>query len=262
MKRFNLSFLFLGMCLSIFMLNCSSPASESDAADENEEMTITSENDAVADNQLTEAEQADGWRLLFDGNTADQWKIYNTDTLVGWQIKDGELIALGEGGLNGHGADIITREQFENFEMKVDWKVSEGGNSGLFFGVLEGDQYGAVYETGPEYQLIDDAGYGDRIKDTQMSGANYDMHPPSKMAVHPAGTYNETMIKVENGHVQHWLNGELVVAYDLWTDEWEELKANSKWKDHPNYGMAKKGHIALQDHGKKIWFKNIKIRTL
>jgi len=213
-------------------------------------------------NVLTPEEIQEGWILLFDGQTMDQWRIYKSDTLFGWEVKDGEMVALGTAGLEGLGSDIISKEQYENFELSLDWKVSAAGNSGIFFNVIESPDLTAVYQSGPEYQLIDDIGFPPPLEDWQKSGANYAMHPPSEVASNPAGEWNTSKIKVENGKVTHWLNGKTVVEYQLWTPEWEELIQKGKWKDVPAYGRATKGHIALQDHGNQTWFRNIKIKTL
>ncbi len=213
-------------------------------------------------NTLTEAEKQEGWALLFDGQTTKGWHIYNRDTMAGWAVENDEFIALGQGGLDGHGADIVTDEEFENFELSLEWKMSPGGNSGVFFNVVESPEYSAVYETGPEYQLIDDVGFPEKLEPWQLSAANYAMHPPAKKAYKPVGEFNLTRLVVNKGHVEHWLNGELIVAYDLWTPEWENLANTGKWKDFPGYGRAKKGKIALQDHGNQSWFRNIKIKRL
>ncbi len=211
-------------------------------------------------NQLTAAEKAEGWTLLFDGESTNGWRVYQRDEVRGWAVENGELIALGEETPDGHANDIITEKQYRNFELQLEWKVSKGGNSGIFFNVVEEDQYKTVYATGPEYQLVDDDGYPNGLADNQKSGANYAMHPPAKNVVRPQGEFNHSRIVVLNGHVQHWLNGEKVVEYDLWTPEWEALVQAGKWKDFPGYGKARSGHIALQDHGNKTWFRNIKIK--
>ena len=119
-----------------------------------------------------------------------------------------------------------------------------------------------MYESGPEYQLIDDIGFPMKLEDWQKSGANYAMHPPVKVNSNPAGEWNHTKITVNNGKVTHELNGMVVVTYELWTPEWETLKQEGKWKEVPTYGAAKSGHLALQDHGNQSWFKNIKVRRL
>lgn len=240
------------LLLAVFLSNCSNNTQTADTADTSE----------PALNSLTEAEKAEGWELLFDGQTMDKWRLYKRDTLAGWAIVDGQMQALGEEGLEAVGADIITKETFENFEISVDWKISEAGNSGIFFNVIEADDLHAVYESGPEYQLIDDEGFPADLEDWQKTGANYAMHTAPTAQPNPVGEYNTSRIKVENGHVEHWLNGDKLLEYDLWTDEWLEAANTGKWKDYPKYGRAKSGHIALQDHGNQIWFRNIKIRKL
>ncbi|MCD4771882.1 MAG: DUF1080 domain-containing protein [Bacteroidales bacterium] len=216
-------------------------------------------NDQEIYNLLTEQEKQDGWKLLFDGKTTNGWRGFKSDTLTGWEVKDGLLTGLGKGG--DLGGDIITDEQFDNFELSLEWAISEAGNSGILYRVLEED-YPTVYSTGPEYQLIDDIGFPHELKDWQMTAANYAMHPAKDAKIKPLGEFNTTKIIVAGNHVEHWLNGEKVVEYSLWTDEWKELVENCKWKDYPGYGMAKKGHISLQDHGSLVWFRNIKIREL
>jgi hypothetical protein len=214
---------------------------------------------AQAPNTLTPAEKAAGWRLLFDGTTTTGWHVFGRDTVEGWDIADGTLIALGKGG--DHANDIVTNEDYENFELVVDWKLSPRANSGIFFNVVE-QGYDRIYATGPEYQLIDDEGWPDKLEDWQRCGANYAMHPPSAHPAKPVGEWNHTRIVVNGGHVEHWLNGVKTVEYQLWTPEWETLRATGKWKDFPGYGKAKKGKIGLQDHGNKVWFRNIKVRPL
>ena len=208
-------------------------------------------------NALTAAEKAAGWRLLFDGRTFAGWHVYGAGPVVGWDIADGAMIALGQGG--GH--DIVTNDEFEHFDLVIDWKVSPRANSGIFFNVVE-QAPAAIYATGPEYQLIDDDGWPDRLEDWQRTGANYAMHPPLARAAKPVGEWNHTRIVVDRGHVEHWLNGVKTADYRLWTPEWEALRAAGKWKDYPTYGRAKKGRLGLQDHGNKVWFRNIKVRTI
>jgi len=215
-----------------------------------------------AHNTLSEAEAAEGWQLLFDGKSMDQWRLFNRDTLAGWAVNNGEMQALGEAGIEGAGSDLVSKETFANFELSVDWKISVAGNSGILFNVVEGDDFHAVYESGPEYQLIDDEGFPAVLEDWQKTGANYAMHPAPTAKTVPVGEFNTSKIKVQDGHVEHWLNGDKLLEYDLWTEEWEELVAKGKWKDFPNYGRAKSGHLSLQDHGNQTRFRNIKIRKL
>jgi hypothetical protein len=208
-------------------------------------------------NALTREERNQGWELLFDGKSMSQWRNYGKDTLTGWKIQDGNMVALGEGS-----NDIITKEVFGNFELSLEWKTSPQGNSGIFFHVVEG-KHPALYETGPEYQIIDEAGWPDKLEEWQKAAANYAMHtaPPTKK-LKPVGEYNQSMIVVKTEHVEHWLNGQKVVEYQLWTPEWEKLVRDGKWKDYPDYGRARDGHLGLQDHGNVTWFRNIKVRRL
>jgi Domain of Unknown Function (DUF1080) len=210
------------------------------------------------DNILTDAEKKSGWQLLFDGKTTKGWRMYQNVTADGWQVVNGELISKKDGVTKR--ADLITAEQYDNFELVFDWKVEKGANSGVIYRALENDR--PSFESGPEYQIIDDNGYADKLEDWQKSGADYAMHPPSTLAAKPVGQYNRTKIVANGSHVEHWLNGVKVVDFELWTPEWQQLKENGKWKDAKNYAMAKKGHIALQDHGGGVRFKNIKLRRL
>jgi len=211
-------------------------------------------------NRLTDEEIEAGWKLLFNGYSTAGWRDYNMGEIgEGWTVEDGNLVALGKGG--DIGGDVITEEEFGSFELALEWKISPEGNSGILYHVVEGD-YPAVYATGPEYQIIDDLGFPEPLEKWQTTGANYGMHAPQKTKIKPAGEWNNSRIIIENDHVEHWLNGVKVVEYTLWNDEWNKRVAEGKWKDYPDYGRARKGHIGLQDHGSMIWFRNIKIRPL
>jgi hypothetical protein len=211
---------------------------------------------AAADNTLTAAEKAAGWKLLFDGKAISGWHVYQKKgTTTGWSIVNGELTRTAEGG------DLVTDDQYADFELSIDWKIAPKGNSGIFYRGLETEE--RIYYTAPEYQVLDNDGHPDaKNGPDRFSGANYDLIPPSKNVCHPADQWNSTRILVKGAHVEHWLNGEKVVEYEFWTPEWKALVANNKFKAWPSYGMAKTGHIALQDHGNTVAFKNIKIRVL
>ncbi|HOT65125.1 MAG TPA: DUF1080 domain-containing protein, partial [Dysgonamonadaceae bacterium] len=218
---------------------------------------------APKDNMLTEAEKAEGWKLLFDGKTLDGWRDYNGDSLTApWIVEDGCIRAKGSGSdASGY---IVTDTIYENFELVWDWKIAEGGNSGMLYHVVENPKFKVPYVTGPEYQLIDDFGFPEPLEDWQKTAADYAMHVPdtSKTIIKPAGEWNTSKIVFDNGHVEHWLNGEKVVEFEAWTDDWFEKKNSGKWKDAPEYGLARKGVICLQDHGSAAWFRNIKIKEL
>ncbi len=211
-----------------------------------------------ADNTLSESEKKEGWKLLFDGKSIDGWRTFKNQEQDSWEIVSGQMHTKKEG--SSKHVDLITKDQYKDFELTVDWKVDKGANSGIIYHALE--THDASYETGPEYQLIDDNGYEGKLEDWQKSGADYAMHPPSSLAAKAAGEYNRTRIVVKGDHVEHWLNGVKVADFHAWTPEWEKLKKEGKWKDYPDYGMSKTGYIALQDHGGGVWFKNVKIRKL
>lgn len=218
--------------------------------------------ETVQHNVLTEEERAEGWELLFNGRTTTGWRGFQKEDLTideGWYAHQGTLTTSGTGG--DIGGDIVTDRKFSNFILETEWQISEGGNSGILYLVGE-NGYRAVYETGPEYQLLDDQGVSGQVADWHKTAANYGMHAPQNPPVKPAGEWNTARIVVDNGHVEHWLNGEKVLEYELWTEEWEELVESGKWADYPNYGRYREGHIALQDHGDRVWFRNIKIKEL
>ncbi len=219
----------------------------------------------VVHNVLTDQEKAEGWTLLFDGDTIDQWHGFNgEDVIGGWTIEDGCLKSLGRGG--DIGGDLVSNREFENFELSLEWRIGHGGNSGILYGVIEDPKYKAVYYTGPEYQLMDDIGFPEKVEEWQLTGADYAMHlaDKSKKKLQMVGgpEFNTSKIIVNGTHVEHWLNGEKIVEFERWTPEWTKMKTEGKWKEFPDYGMAKKGKISLQDHGSFIWFRNIRIREL
>jgi uncharacterized protein YnzC (UPF0291/DUF896 family) len=210
-------------------------------------------------NTLTEKEKKEGWQLLFNGKNLDGWKAFQGKEVTGWKVIDGVLNNSGVG--SDHGGDIVTRKKYQNFELYVEWKVAAQSNSGIFYHVNE--KLGkAIYETGPEYQLIDDKGWPEKLADWQYSGANYAMNAPQNAQVKPLNEWNKTRIIVEGAHVQHYLNDVKVVDYNLWDDDWKARKEKGKWKDFPYYGMARKGQIGLQDHGGLAQFRNMKIREI
>lgn len=210
-------------------------------------------------NTLTRQEKDEGWQLLFDGSSLDNWKIFNDGKVMGWKVKDGVLYNSGVG--SDHGGDIITDAKFSDFILELEWKISEKSNSGIFYHVEEG-LTDAIYQSGPEYQLLDDKGWPTPLNPDQYTGANYAMHAPINSKVKPTGQWNHTKIVVKGAHVEHWLNGSKVVKYQLWNNDWEARKNKSKWKDEPYYGKAEEGHIGLQDHGGLTMFRNIKLKKL
>ncbi|MGQ0815393.1 MAG: 3-keto-disaccharide hydrolase [Gemmatimonadota bacterium] len=197
------------------------------------------------------------WITLFDGRDASAWRGYlKQDLPAGWQIVGGELTRVDQGG------DIITKDTFENFDLTLDWKVMKGGNSGIFFGVKEDASLPAVYYSGPEMQVLDNVAHRDGLDPRTSAGSNYALHQPIRDVTKPVGEWNSVRLIVNRGHVEHWLNGLKLLEYELWSDDWKRRVAESKFKEMPEYGLTKRGHIALQDHGDRVAFRNIRIRRL
>ena len=219
-------------------------------------------------NTLSEAEKAEGWQLLFDGETMNGWRDFNgTELTNGWRVVDGCIQASGEGGdASGY---IVTDKKYSNFELVWDWKLTYGGNSGMLYHVVEHPRFDVPYVTGPEYQLIDNEGWEEvnaptKLEEWQKLGVDYAMHLPdySKMKVNPVGEWNSSKIVYDNGHVEHWLNGEKILEFEAYTEDWFAKKASGKWGTATEYGLAHTGVICLQDHGDPASFRNIKIKEL
>ncbi len=231
---------------------CGGPSEGADAPVEEGARTQAGQE---AMNQLTDEERADGWRLLFDGRTTDGWRGFRQDHVPdGWQAVDGTLARVGPGG------DLITVDQFDDFELTMEWKVEEAGNSGLFFRATE--DVSAIFFGAPEMQILDDDGHRDGLSRLTAAGSNYALHPAPEGVVRPAGEWNHFRLVVDGARVEQYMNDVHVVTYELWSPEWEALVAESKFAEWPEYGRATRGHIGVQDHGDPVWFRNIKIREL
>ena len=201
------------------------------------------------------ADRAEGWRALFDGRTTAGWRGFRRqDVPDGWRVVDGALTRVGGGG------DIVTVATFGNFELSLEWKVAPGGNSGILYRVTEDAE--ATYHTGPEMQVLDDAAHGDGQSRLTAAGSNYGLYEAPAGVVRPAGEWNTARVLVKGDHVEHWLNGVKTVEYELGSADWERRVRASKFNEWPGYGRARRGHIALQDHGDLVAFRNIRIREL
>ena len=219
----------------------------------------------------TPADTSDEWIYLFDGTTTDGWRGYNGETLPPrWTIKDSTLTFDTEMKVETEytgGSDIIyAKEEFDNFELYLEWKLPPGGNSGILYHIKEG--YSAPYEASPEYQLLDDLQWEEinnaKLEEWQKTAADYAMYVPDNNVkiVKPAGEWNTSRIIFTPDLVEYWLNGAKVLSFKPWTEDWYERKAAGKWKDYPDYGKYKTGFIGLQDHDSPLWFRNIKIKKL
>lgn len=209
---------------------------------------------AKPQNVLTDAEKRAGWKLLFDGKSIGELVNFKgTGPVRGWEAIDGALVRTGDGG------DLVTKAQYGDFELSLQWRVPEAGNSGVFFHVADEGNY--VWESGPEMQILDNDAHPDGRNPLTSAGSNYALQAPPRDLTRPVGMWNDARLVVIGSRVEHWLNGEMVVAYDLWTDEWKASVAASKFAKMPNYGKPKKGRIAFQDHGDRVEFRNVKVRA-
>jgi len=256
-------YIYILSIISLFLLfSCQNDKSQTTK----KEKETTSTSTTTSHNTLSEEEQAAGWKLLFDGKTTNGWRGYNKATFPtkGWKIDNEGNLTVSKSGTEeeGFGGDIITTEQFENFELLVDFMVTDTGNSGILYRVLEAEGQ-AIWFNAPEFQVLDDQTYidmGGMDMTTHLTGDNYDLHSSTGKYSNPIGEWNTAKIVVNGNQVEHWLNGKKTVEYELLSPEWEALVAKSKFKDYPEYGRTVKGHIGLQDHGHLIKFRNIKIR--
>ena len=213
------------------------------------------------------------WINLFDGSSLDGWRAYNGDQMPpGWKIIDSVLTFKTEQILEqdydykGNRDIMYGEEEFENFELYLEWKIPKGGNSGIYYHIKEG--YGGFADMAPEYQLLDDENYAEihdyELKDWQLTAADYAMHVPdtTQKVLYPPGQWNSSRIIFTSNNVEHWLNDKKVLSFIPWTEQWYEKRNSGKWDNFPDYGKYKKGYIGLQDHGSNLWFRNIKIKKL
>jgi len=213
-------------------------------------------------NQLTDQEKKEGWKLLFDGRTSKGWHTYNKKTFgEGWKVSDGTLFR-DTTAVKKEAGDICTDEVFENFDLKLQWKISKDGNSGVMFLVHESPEYDAPYLTGPEMQILDNDGHPDGKIVKHRTGDLYDLISSSSEPVRPVGQWNDAEIRLDHGKLTLYLNGVQTVTTTLWDKQWNDLVKGSKFAKMPGFAKYKSGHIDLQDHGHDVWFRNIKVRKL
>ncbi len=199
---------------------------------------------------------APGWRTLFDGKLPDTFRGWRSEGMPeGWHVADGLLVK--EGDVD----DLVTKEQFGNFELELEWRIGKGGNSGVFYRATR--EYDHIYWSGPEYQLLDDANAHDGLNRLTSAGSAYALYGPPAGVVKPFDQWNKTRIIVNGNHVEHWLNGQKVVEYDFGSPDWKAKVAASKFAKYPNYGLAKSGFIGIQgDHSGALALRHIRIREL
>jgi len=207
------------------------------------------------DNTLTSEEFAAGWELLFDGETLNGWKAYNGDEPQTWKVEENTIYCDGTQG----GDDVMTVECYTDFDLKFDWKIVENGNSGVIYRTREGKQWSQPYLTGPEYQVFGET----EVFDKNSTGSIFNVYATSKdKIVNPAMEWNTGRIRISNNLVTHWVNGVIVLQCEMYSDDWKAKVMDSKWNDNPYFAKSPFGHIDFQNHGHKVWFKNVKILSL
>jgi hypothetical protein len=218
---------------------------------------------ATQDNTLSEEEKSAGWKLLFDGKSTDGWRGYKKDAIPpGWKAENGVLarVAGGTGGKGaGGGDDIVTVDEYESFDLVLEWKITAGGNSGVLYRVVEKSV--TSWHESPEMQVLDNLKWPNRSK-KELAGACYDLYAPSKDVSRPPGEWNKARLLVDGNKVEHWLNGEKMVEYEIGSEDWNKRVAASKFKDKPLFAKSGKGRICLQDHSDRIEYRNIKLKVL
>lgn len=223
---------------------------------------------AQTPNELTKAEKKAGWKLLFDGKTLNGWRGFHSDSVPGdWTVADGAITkAKAEAGKRASGGDLITTEQFDNFEFSFEWKLTKGGNSGVKYLVSESLPPTGRSGISFEYQVLDDDNHPDAkmgIAGNRKSGSLYDLIPaPADKILKPVGEFNQSKIIVKGNHIEHWLNGKKLLEFERGSEEFKQRIAQSKFKTTKGFGEIAKGHILLQDHSDPIWYRNLKIREL
>jgi hypothetical protein len=214
-------------------------------------------------NQLSDEEKKAGWRLLFDGQTTAGWRRYQATTMpTTWKVENGSL--LSRPGKDDSRGDIVTVDQFDDFELVLEWKMTKGNNGGVIYRATE--ELENVWESGAEFQILDNDGHADGLNRLASAGSCYAVFAPAKDATRPLGQWNRTRIVARGKHVEHWLNGEELLEYEVDSERWRSHVKTSKYfhtaYGRGNWGRAPKGHIALQDYGGAIEYRNIKLRPI
>ena len=255
---------------SLLLSNCQSSDDKSKEMSNESKQSVEQSQENVPVNTLSQAEKDEGWKLLFSGeNPGEHWRGYCQESFPeqGWTVEDDAIKVQASGaGEAGGGGDIITKKKYSDFELKLEWKVAKGGNSGILYLAEEqcGEDGEPIWKSAPEMQILDNENHPDAElgkNGNRQASSLYDMIPADPQNANPYGEWNSVRILVYQGTVVHFQNGEKVLEYHLWTDDWKEMVKNSKFADMEGFAdVAKEGYIGLQDHGNDVWFRNIKVR--
>ena len=222
----------------------------------------SSSNDKL--NTLSSAEKSNGWILLFDGETTNGWHTYNKNAVTkNWKVADGALVMDPKSEDKDNSGDLVTNDEYENYEFTTDWRISEEGNSGIIFDIKEDPKFPATYSTGAEMQVLDNIKAEDNKKENHLAGLLYDMSGTAALSKpKPAGEWNQARIIQKDGHITFYFNGVKTLDTQYGSDEWKNMVANSKFKTWEGFMTSPKGKIAFQDHGHEVAFRNVKIKPL
>ncbi len=254
--------LILVVAISMTAFHSCKPKQQPAPVVNNEPTAILTEIDMSSPvNTLTENESKAGWQLLSNGTDFTGWHGFNMTGIPDcWVIEDGCFTMTTVGGAESQ--DIVTDKKYKSFALFVEFKLDTAANSGIIYHIAEDTIYKFPYETGAEYQVIDHENWPDSLADWQICGADYAMHPPKARPFKPVGEWNQALLVVNGNKVTHILNGEVVVEFEKYSEEWKQLRNSGKWNSFPDYGKFDEGHISLQNHGSKVWYRNVKIREL
>lgn len=249
---------FLSSAAFLLLVACGDPGAEEAPEETMEETATTAEEPTMEPGD-------DDWTVLFNGEDFTGWHRYGGEEAgSAWTIDDGAIYfdptAKGDDGSGG--GDLTTDESYANYELELEWKIGECGNSGIIYNVVESEEYPQPWRTGPEMQVLDNSCHPDAKIETHRAGDLYDMIKGQPENVKPAGEWNSVRLVVADGEVQHWQNGEMLLSYQNKGPEWESMIADSKFKDFDGFGQSTSGKISLQDHGDPVWYRNIRIREL